>query len=106
MQRTLKSTITSVMSSTKPKWGADESRGSELDGRFSRLEEMEDLRPLGHGVNVRGGQGDAGSGTERGGEEAGGLRQEEMVVPSRRIGVKTDVVVETSERLAYNDRLY
>ena len=56
---------------------------------------------------------EAGAGTRpasRGGEEGqgegGAGREREMAVPSWRIGVKTDVVVETSERLVYNDRLY
>ena len=99
IQKSLKSTITSVMSS-KPKWGG-ESTGSEVDGRFSRLDEMEDLRPLGHGVEVRTGT----RATSRTGQEGAGMPPE-MTVPSRRIGVKTDVIVETSERLPYNDRLY
>ena len=88
------------MLSSKPKWGGG-STGSELDGSFNRLDEMEDLRPLGHGVEVGTGPrpasmaGDGGAGTPSGG-----------ALPSMRIGVKTDVVVETSERLVYNDRLY
>lgn len=87
--------------SSKPKWGGGESTSSEVDGRFSRLDEMDDLRPLGHGVEVRSGTRAA----SKAGNEGAGLPAE-MVVPSRRIGVKTDVVVETSERLTYNDRLY
>lgn len=96
MPKSLKSTITSVMSS-KPKWGGD----SELDGSFSRLDEMNDLRPLGHGVQV----GTGPQVMDKAGDE-GAVMSSEMTVPSRRIGVKTDVVVETSERLTYNDRLY
>lgn len=91
--------MSSVLSS-KPKWG-EESHSSEHDGRFSRLDEMDDLRPLGHGVNVRAGE----STTSMNRGDGAGV-DPGMVVPSRRIGVKTDVVVETSERLAYNDRLY
>lgn len=86
--------------SSKPKWGG-ESASSELDGRFNRLDEMDDLRPLGHGVEVCTGS-RAASIT---GNEGAGMHAE-MAVPSSRIGVKTDVVVETSERLTYNDRLY
>ena len=82
------------MISTKPKWGG-ESASSEQDGRFSRLDEMDDLRPLGHKVAVGRGNEDEGTGAPA-----------EMAVPSRRIGVTTDVIVETSERLTYNDRLY
>ena len=91
--------MTSVMSS-KPKWGG-ESTHSEHDGRFSRLDEMDDLRPLGHGVEVRTGtRAPSMTGTELADMPT------KMAVPSRRIGVKTDIVVETSERLTYNDRLY
>ena len=70
-----------------------------MDGSFSRLDEMNDLRPLGHGVQV-----DAAA--RKGGTEGADVTDPEMAVPSRRIGVKTDVVVETSERLEYNDRLF
>ena len=74
----------------------------ESDGRFSCLDEGSDLRPLGHGVEVRGGETtpreerDEGTGTR--------MRMEN----ARRTGieVRTDVVVETSKRLVYNDRLY
>ena len=82
--------------SSKPKWGVGESNGSERDGRFSRLDEMDDLRPLGHTVKVNAATNE---------EEGEGLPSD-MVIPNTRIGVKTDVVVETSERLSYNDRLY
>ena len=94
----LKSTITSVLSS-KPKWPGL-SDDSERDGRFSRLEELDDMRPLGHDVDVQAGERASwtnGNGT--------GMATD-IAVPNRRIGVKTEVVVETSERLAYNDRLY
>lgn len=95
VQRTLKSNITSVMSS-KPKWAGGESHSSEPDGRFSRLDEMDDLRPLGHVAKINGAMD----------EEEATRMPIEMLVPSTRIGVKTDVVVETSDRLTYNDRLY
>lgn len=84
--------------SSKPRWGKH-ATNSEVDGRFSQLDEMDDLRPLGHGVQISTGM-TAGDGAE------GDLAEIEMGVPSRRIKVKTDVVVETSERLIYNDRLY
>ena len=86
--------------SSKPKWGGD-STSSEVDGGFSRLDEMDDLRPLGHGVKV----GTGTRPTSMTGNEGAGMPTE-MAVPSTRIGVKTDVVVETSERLPYNDRLF
>ena len=91
--------MTGVMSTKSKRTG--DSTGSELDGGFSRLDEMDDLQPFGHGVQVTAGSrptsmnGDEGVGTDA-----------EMPVPSRRIGVKTDVIVETSDRLTYNDRLY
>ena len=91
--------MTSVMSSSKSKWGGDSS-GSD---NFSRLDEMDDLRPLGHDVEV----GTGPRPTSMSAHEAGARRPSGMpVVPDRGIGVKTEVVVETSERLAYNDRLY
>ena len=73
----------------------------ESDGRFSCLDEGSDLRPLGHGVEVRGGE--TSPGEE--GNEGTGTRME---VNAQRTGieVRTDVVVETSKRLVYNDRLY
>ena len=58
---------------------------------------MDDLRRVGHDVEVQAARRD---GSRNGNEERN------MSVPDRRIGVKTDVVVETSERLPYNDRLY
>ena len=84
--------------SSKPRWGKH-ATNSEVDGRFSQLDEMDDLRPLGHGVQISTGM-RAGDGAE------GELAEIEMGVPSRMIKVKTDVIVETSERLIYNDRLY
>ena len=100
IQKSFKSTITSVMSS-KPKWGGD-STSSEVDGRFSRLEEMDEMRPLGHGVVV----GTGTRATSTIGKDEGADMPADLAVPSRGIKVKTDVVVETSERLTYNDRLY
>lgn len=97
--KSLRSTLTSGTSS-KPKWGG-ESAGS--DGPFSHLDEMDDLRPLGHGVQIDSRPRVKATG---GDEESGMPKEMEMAVPSTRIGVKTDIVVETSERLTYNDRLY
>ena len=77
------------------------STSSEIDGRFSRLDEMDDLRPLGHEVEI----GTESRDMSLTGNEGAGMSTG-MAVPSRRIGVKTDVIVETSERLTYNDRLY
>ena len=88
--------------SSKPRWGKHATK-SENDGRFSQLDEMDDLRPLGHGVQISTGM-RAEDGVGDGAEE--GLAEIEMGVPSEGIKVKTDVVVETSERLIYNDRLY
>ena len=76
------------------------SENSEGDGGFSRLEEMDDLRPLGHDVDVHAGKRASSM------SGIGSGMATDIAVPSRRIGVRTEVVVETSERLAYNDRLY
>ena len=72
-----------------------------MDGSFSRLDEMDNIPPLGHEAEVRTGT----RATSTSGKE-GGDRSTDMAVPSQRIGVKKEVVVETSERLTYNDRLY
>ena len=61
---------------------------------------MDDLRPLGHGVKVTGNRNTSMT------ENEAAERPMENIVPERGIRVKTDVVVETSERLTYNDRLY
>jgi len=77
-------------SSSKRPWRS--SKGKSSDGTFSHLDEVEDLRPLGHGISVRGGQG----------------QQEEGAVelPEHGINVRTEITWETSDRLDYNDRLY
>ena len=85
--------------SSKPRWGKH-ATNSEVDGRFSHLDENDDLRPLGHGVEISTGMRIGDGGAE------GELAEIEMGVPSETIRVKTDVIVETSERLIYNDRLY
>ena len=92
--------MTSVLSS-KAKWGGGQSYSSQADRTFSQLDDMEDLRPLGHGTRVGRGSRTASMVGDEGPSMSNGL-----AVPSSRIGVKTDVVVETSERLTYNDRLY
>lgn len=61
---------------------------------------MVDLRPLGHDVDVHAGN----RASSMSGNGVG--MPADIAVPSRRIGVKTEVVIRTSERLAYNDRLY
>lgn len=61
---------------------------------------MDDLRPLGHDVDVHAGK----RASSMNGDEA--RMSTDIAVPSSRIGVTTEVVVETSDRLVYNDRLY
>ena len=61
---------------------------------------MDDLRPLGHGVDVHAGKRASSISRDGAGTST------DIAVPNSRIGVKTEVKVETSERLAYNDRLY
>lgn len=72
-------------------------------GAFSQLDEQpDDLRPLGHDVSVQGGI--------AGGEEQGHSREEidgeNMELPRQGISVRTEVILSTSERLYYNDRLF
>ena len=71
-----------------------ESAGRQTDSNFSKLDELDDLRPLGHDVSVRGGRADAGE------EEAA------MELPQEGIKVKTEVSLVTSDRIDYNDRLF
>ena len=75
---------------------------SGFDGGFSQLDEGDDLRPLGHRVEVR----TEREGAREGEEERREVTPMEMDVPRWKIGVRTDVKVETEERLVYNDRLY
>jgi len=56
---------------------------------------VEDLRPLGHNARV-----------QRGGPMGRGGEGEEMEMPATGINVKTEVRVDTTERLFYNDRLF
>ena len=79
-------------SSSKHLWG---SGMRQTNSRFSQLEEMDDLRPLGHDVAVRGGR------TEMAQDE-----EENLEMPEKGIRVKTEVTLVTSDRLDYNDRLF
>ena len=84
---------TGAASSSKRIWG---SVSKHSDGDFSQLDEADDLRPLGHGVSIRGGKpGTTGQGDEEG-----------MEMPENGIAVKTEVTLTTSDRLDYNDRLF
>ncbi len=76
--------------SSKRPWRS--SKGKSSDGTFSHLDEVEDLRPLGHGISVRGGQG----------QQEGGA----VELPEHGIKVRTEITWVTSDRLDYNDRLY
>lgn len=80
--------------SSKLTWGSS-SRGKASDGNFSHLDEPEDLRPLGYDAAVRGGSVNGPQGMEEGVE-----------LPQHGINVRTEIEVESSERLDYNDRLY
>lgn len=69
-------------------------------GAFSQLDEQsDDLRPLGHDVSVRGGRGE-----EQGVQEENDV--EAIELPRQGISVRTEVILSTSERLYYNDRLF
>ncbi|KAL9007297.1 MAG: hypothetical protein Q9173_007382 [Seirophora scorigena] len=78
-------------SSGSGKWiKARGSKGNKNGEEFSRLDEREDQnRPMAHDVSVRGG----------GEVEMGG-------VPREGIQVKTEVMLVSSERLEYEDRLF
>ena len=65
------------------------------DGTFTELHEVDDMRPLGHDVSVRGGS------------VNGDLPDVEATESAQTgINVKTEVILSTSDRLYYNDRLY
>lgn len=67
------------------------SKGNKNGEEFSRLDEWVDQsRPMGHDVSVRGGGGEVEMGE----------------VPREGIQVKTEVVLVSSERLEYEDRLF
>lgn len=79
--------------SSKRPWRS--SKGKFSDGSFSHLDEVEDLRPLGHGILVRGGR------LNQDQREEGAVE-----LPQHGINVRTEITWETSNRLDYNDRLY
>ena len=70
--------------------------GSRPGGAFSQLDQPDDLKPLGHDVSVQGG---GVSESLPGGEEG-------MEMPRQGINVRTEVILSTSDRLYYNDRLF
>lgn len=74
-------------------WESGKSKPS--DGAFSQLDEPDDLRPLGHDVSVRGGTVDMSQ-----------PAVEAMELPQQGINVRTEVILSTSDRLHYNDRLF
>ena len=67
----------------------------QSNSNFSQLDESDDLRPLGHGVLVHGGN----AYTNQGDEAA-------IEMPQNGITVKTEVTLEITDRLDYNDRLF
>ena len=71
--------------------------GSRPGGAFSQLDEPDDLKPLGHDVSVQ--AGGVGEGRSEGGEEG-------MEMQTQGINVRTEVILSTSDRLYYNDRLF
>lgn len=79
-------------------WSAKHIWGSGVtssNNDFSHLDDADDLRPLGHGVAIRGGKNDATQADEEG-----------IEMPENGIAVKTEVILSTSDRLEYNDRLF
>ena len=71
------------------------SKSRPSDGTFSQLDEPDDLRPLGHDVSVRGGRVDESQ-----------ADAEAIELPEQGISVRTEVILSTSDRLYYNDRLF
>lgn len=80
-------------SSSRRTWESAKSRPS--NGTFSQLDEPDDLRPLGHDVSVRGGRVDESQ-----------ADVEAIELPQQGINVRTEVILSTSDRLYYNDRLF
>lgn len=80
-------------SSSRRTWASAKSRPS--NGTFSQLDEPDDLRPLGHDVSVRGGRVDETQ-----------ADVEAIELPQQGINVRTEVILSTSDRLYYNDRLF
>ncbi|KAL9606495.1 MAG: hypothetical protein Q9179_000360 [Wetmoreana sp. 5 TL-2023] len=93
--RNVASASRSKLASTtgKKTWPGSRSRVS--DGMFSQIDEqLDDTRPLGHGVSVRGGRvNDVEADAEA------------MELPPHGIQVKTEVTVRT-DRLEYQDHLF
>lgn len=88
----------STLDSTGPKSSSRRmwiSGQRQSDSNFSQLEELDDLRPLGHDVSVRGGRVNA----DQGGGDVEAL-------PQKGITVRTEITLVTSDRLDYNDRLF
>lgn len=73
----------------------DSGKGRPSDGTFSQLDEPDDLKPLGHDVSVRGGR---VNGTQS--------DSEGIELPQQGISVMTEIILSTSDRLHYNDRLF
>ncbi len=94
ISRTLRPTSAA---SSRRIWSSGKSRPS--DGAFSQLNEPDYLRPfgpdVGHDVSVRGGRAD---------EDRQDIEALEM--PQQGIKVQTEVILSTSDRLHYDDRLF
>lgn len=80
-------------SSSRRTWASAKSQPS--NNTFSQLDEPDDLRPLGHDVSVRGGRVDETQ-----------ADVEAIELPQQGINVRTEVILSTSDRLYYNDRLF
>lgn len=79
-----------------------QSNNVNQDGTFTRLEEpANELNPRwGHSVSVQGGR------NNRDGSAADNISMGDMNVPPNGINVTTEVVLVTSDRFDYHDRLY
>ena len=90
----IKSTLRSTGgASSRRMWESGKSRTSE--GAFSQLAEPDEMRPLGHDVSVRGGS-----------VNGNHPDVEATEMSQQGIKVQTEVILSTSDRLHYNDRLF
>ena len=97
-RNTLRSTSNGGSSSSSKRIFESSAKGRPNVGTFSQLDEADDiLRPLGHDVSVRAGRVE---------ENLQDADVEGMELPSQGIKVRTEVILSTSDRLHYNDRLF
>jgi hypothetical protein len=86
--------------SSRYMWSSNKGEDGDLRS-FTRLEERPDETSTawGHTIHVHGGRNKRGSPEDQ-------VSLEEMQTPSRRIKVKTEVTLTSTERLEYRDQLF